>query len=105
MVGGDTFSPLAPVLGPDQQNGLCHPLPLFAVHGDQCDTEYVTFEQLLHAGFAADIIWGDKLGPARTARTVVLKPSAKRANSCINTVVTVEFLLQPFLQQQQCCVM
>ena len=35
-------------------------------HGGQYDTKYVTFEQLLHAAFVADTIWGDKLEPART---------------------------------------
>ena len=29
VTGRDTFSALAPVLGPSQKNGLCHPLPLF----------------------------------------------------------------------------
>ena len=32
VVGGDTFSPIAPVLGPEQKkNWLCHPLPLLSV--------------------------------------------------------------------------
>ena len=29
-----------------------------AVHGRQYDTKYVTFEQLLHAAFVGDTIWG-----------------------------------------------
>ena len=29
VFGRDTFSALAPVLGPEQKNWLCHPLPLF----------------------------------------------------------------------------
>ena len=29
LIGRDTFSVLAPVLGPSQKNWLCHPLPLF----------------------------------------------------------------------------
>ena len=62
MVGRDTFPPLAPALGPQLQNWLS---PSPAVHGDQHDTKYVTFELLLHAAFAADKNWGFMLEPAR----------------------------------------
>ena len=43
--------------------------PSFTAHGGQYDTEYVTFELLLHAAFVADEIWGDMLTPARTYPT------------------------------------
>ena len=32
----------------------------------QQETQYVTFELLLHAAFVADEIWGDVLEPTRT---------------------------------------
>ena len=39
MVGGDTFLPLAPVLGPQQKNVAMS--PSFAVHEGQYDTKYL----------------------------------------------------------------
>ena len=39
--------------------------PSSTVHGGQYDTEYVTFEYPLHAGFVVDTIWGENLEPAR----------------------------------------
>ena len=39
------------------------------VYGGQDDTKYVTFEQLLHAAFMADKIWGDKLEPASSCQS------------------------------------
>ena len=40
--------------------------PSSTVHGGQYDTKYVTFECLLqHVALMGDIIWGDKLEPAR----------------------------------------
>ena len=49
MVGGGTFSLLAPVLskGPEQKRSRVTP----TVRGGQYDTKYVTFEYLLHAAF------------------------------------------------------
>ena len=43
LVGGGTLSPLAPVLGPEHKNWLCHPLPLLFM-ADQYDAKHVTFE-------------------------------------------------------------
>ena len=42
MVGGDTFSRLAPVLGPEQEQLAMSPSS--TVHDGQYDTKYVTFE-------------------------------------------------------------
>ena len=56
MIGRDTFSVLAPVLGPQQKKWICHPSS--TVHGGQHDTKYVTFELLMHAAFVADEIGG-----------------------------------------------
>ena len=56
MIGRDTFSVLAPVLGPYRKKLAMSPSS--TVHGGQHDTEYVTFEFLLHAAFVAD----EKLG-------------------------------------------
>ena len=67
MIGRDTFSALAPVLHP-QPKKLATLLSSTVVHGGQHDTEYVTFELLLHAPFVADKIWGFMLEPARTVR-------------------------------------
>ena len=69
MIGRDTFSALAPMLGPYQKNWLCHPLPLFMAVSMITNTWYVTLELLLHAAFVADEIWGDMLTPARTYPT------------------------------------
>ena len=55
MIGRDTFSALAPVLGLKKKN-LAMP-PSSTVHGGQHDIKYVTFELLLHATFGADEIW------------------------------------------------
>ena len=62
MIGRDTFSVLAPVLGPQQKKGAMSPFP--TVYGGQHDTRYVTFELLMHAAFVADEIWGFMLEPA-----------------------------------------
>ena len=40
--------------------------PSSTVHGSPHDTNYMTFELLMHAAFVADEIWGSMLGPART---------------------------------------
>ena len=63
MIGRDTFSVLAPVLGPSQKNGY---VTSSTVHGCQHDTKYVTFQLLLHAAFVADKNWGFMLEPARS---------------------------------------
>ena len=60
MIDRDTFSALAPVLGPEQKMAMP---PSSTVHGGQHDTEYVTFELLLHAAFVADETWHDMLEP------------------------------------------
>ena len=62
MIGRDTFSALAPALGP-QQKKLA--VTLFHCSWRQHDTRYATFELLLHAAFVADEIWGFMLEPAR----------------------------------------
>ena len=62
MIGRDTFSVLAPVLGPSQKNGY---VTSSTVHGGQHDTTHVTFELLMHAAFVADKNWGFMLEPAR----------------------------------------
>ena len=56
VIGRDTFSALAPVLGPPQKTGYMSPSS--TVHGGQHDTKCVTFEMLLilHAAFVADEI-------------------------------------------------
>ena len=55
MIGRDTFSVLAPVLGPKQKKAMS---PFSTIHGGQHDTKYLTFELLMHAAFVADEIWG-----------------------------------------------
>ena len=60
MIGRDTFSALAPVLGPPTKK-LAMPPSCTAVHGGQHDIKYVTFELLLHAAFVADETLGDML--------------------------------------------
>ena len=65
MIGRDTFSVLAPVLGPQQKNWPCYPLPLLLAVSIVPNTGYVTFELLLHAAFVADESWSDTLEPAR----------------------------------------
>ena len=39
--------------------------PSSTVRGGQYDTECVTFEYPLYAGFVVDTIWGENLEPAR----------------------------------------
>ena len=63
MIGRDTFSVLAPVLGPLTKKMAMSPSS--TVHGRQHDTKYVTFELLMHAAFVADEIWGFIPEPAR----------------------------------------
>ena len=63
VIGRDTFSVLAPVLGPSQKNGY---VTSSTVHGGQHDTTHVTFELLMHAAFVADKNWGFMPEPART---------------------------------------
>ena len=53
MIGRDTFSALAPVLGPSQKMAMS---PYSIVHGGQHNTKYVILELLLHATFVADEI-------------------------------------------------
>ena len=48
------FSSLAPALGPEQKNWLCHPFPLFMGGGN--GATHVAFKQ--NAAFVADTIWG-----------------------------------------------
>ena len=55
VYGRDTFSVLAPVLGPSQKMAKS---PCPTVHGGQYDAKYVTFELLMHAACVADEIWG-----------------------------------------------
>ena len=43
VVGGDTFSPLAPVLGPEEKNWV-HTSPSSTAHGGQHNIKYVTLE-------------------------------------------------------------
>ena len=62
MIGRNTFSALAIVLGPPPKNWLCHPLPLFKAVSI---IPNVIFELLLHAAFVANEIWGGLLEPAR----------------------------------------
>ena len=62
MIGRDTFSALAPVLGSFQKNWLGHPLPLFMAVSM---IPNILFELLLHAAFVADESWSDTLEPAR----------------------------------------
>ena len=66
MIARDTFSALAPVLGPQQKKLAMSPSS--TAHGGQHDTKYVAFEFLLHAAFVADEIWGFVLEPARIYR-------------------------------------
>ena len=63
VVGGDTFSPLAAVLGPEQKQWLCHPLPLFMAVSM---IPNMWHSSILHAAFMADKILGGKLELART---------------------------------------
>ena len=63
MIGRDTFSVLAPVLGPQQNKKAMSPSS--TVYGGQHDTKYVTFELLMHAAFVADETWGFMPEPAR----------------------------------------
>ena len=60
VIGRDTVSAQAPVLGPYKKNWLFHRLPR-TVHGGQHDTKNVTFELLLHEAFVADENWGFSL--------------------------------------------
>ena len=64
MIGRDTLSARAPVLGPLTKKLAMSPSS--TVHGGQHDAKYVTFEVLLHAAFVADEIWGFMLEPAGT---------------------------------------
>ena len=58
VVGGDTFLPLALVLGPEQNNWPGHPLPLLmAVSMILRSIRFVTFELTLQAGYS----WGREL--------------------------------------------
>ena len=69
MIGRDTFSALAPVLGPSQEKLVMSPSS--TVHGGQYDTKYMAFELLLRVAFVPDEIWGFMLEPARTVRVLV----------------------------------
>ena len=64
MIGRDTFSVLAPALGPLTKKLAMSPPS--TVHGGQHDTKYGTFELLMHAAFVADEICSFMLEPART---------------------------------------
>ena len=64
MIGRDTFSVPAPVLGPSQKKLAMSPSS--TVHGGQHDAKYVTFELIMHAAFVADSIWVFMLEPARS---------------------------------------
>ena len=69
MIGRDTLSVLAAVLGPSKKMATS----LYSiVHGGQHDTKYVTFELLMHAAFVADEIWGFMPEPARSPISVHL---------------------------------
>ena len=52
MVGGDTFSPPAPVLGPKQKLALSHSS---TVRGGQHGTKYVAIEWIVQAAFVGEI--------------------------------------------------
>ena len=65
MIGGDTFSALAPVLDPLTQKLAMSPSS--TVHGGQHGTKYAAVELLLRAAFVADENWGFTLEPARRA--------------------------------------
>ena len=52
MIGRDTFSALAPVLGPSQEKLVMSPSS--TVHGGQYDTKYMVFEYTLRAAFVVD---------------------------------------------------
>ena len=60
MVGRDTFSPLAPDLGPPK-NWLS---PSSAVHGGQYDTKYGIRVDIASGIRGFDTIWGVQLEPA-----------------------------------------
>ena len=67
MVGGDTFSPLAPVLPGTKGMSLTTKLamsPSSTVHGGQYDTKYVPSVKPLHAASVTDTFWGVSLEPA-----------------------------------------
>ena len=71
MIGRDTFSALAPVLGPQQKKLASSMSPSCTVHGGQHDTKHVAFEFLLHAAFVADEIRGNMLEPAHIGTGIV----------------------------------
>ena len=71
VIGRDTFSVLAPVLGPWQKKAVS---PSSIVHGGKHDTKYVTFELLLHAAFVTDEIRRFTLEPALTYDTWIWRP-------------------------------
>ena len=75
MIGRDTFSAVAPVLGPQQKNWVGLYVTLFHFfNGGQHDTKYVTFELLLlYAAIVADEILGFMLEPARTYQVPVIR--------------------------------
>ena len=68
MIGRDTFSALALVLGPSTKKLAMSTSS--TVHGGQHDTKYVTFDLLMHAAFVANEIWGFMLEPARNSLVV-----------------------------------
>ena len=55
VIGRDTFTPLAPVLGQRKKLAMSPPS---TVRGGQHDTKYVAFELLLHAAFVAGLSLG-----------------------------------------------
>ena len=63
MIGRDTFSAPAPVLGPQQKKLALSPSS--TVRGGQHDAKCLTFELPSHATFVTDGNWGDTLEPAR----------------------------------------
>ena len=81
MIGRNTFSAQAPVLGPEQKSWLS---PSSTVYGGQHDTKYVPFELIWQAAFVADEIWGFMREPARRCRRPYLK-LGKYRNSYLNS--------------------
>ena len=81
MIGRDTFSVLAPVLGPLTKKMAMSPSS--TVHGGQHDTQYVTFELQIHAAFVTDEIWGFMLEPARSKHD--------NSNPCLGNVKAYSF--------------
>ena len=73
-IGRDTFSGLAPVLGPQQKSWLCHPIPLFMAVSMMQNTWH-------SSGYCTRHSWLTKLGVIRLNQVVVLFTSLPRQSS------------------------